>query len=220
MSSTPPTRRGRPPRHDRAALLEVAAGQLVERGYSGLRFQDVAEAAGGVPVASLRYYFPNIADLRDSALRHLVNDEITQLESAVAAIASPWERLMHICTTSIAPEVAGRREEWLLWLEFFRASAYDAGLLAEREAVRRRFLSLIDDCISCGARAGLFTVDGESIEVATEVLALIDGYGMRLALDHTLAEAQFASYRTERAVRRLLQVGVDVPVRSKVGSGA
>jgi DNA-binding transcriptional regulator YbjK len=216
MSSNPPTRRGRPPRHDRAALLEIAAAQLLERGFSALRYHDVAEA-GSVPVASLRYYFPTITDLRVSALRHLVTDEIVHLEATAEAIEDPWARLIHICTSSISPQVAGRREEWLLWLEFFRAAASDTGLHQQREEVRRRFLALIADCIAKGAREGVFTVDGEAIEVATEVLALIDGYGMRLAMDHTVAEAQFAAYRTERAVRRLLQAADSAPVLSIVG---
>ena len=54
---------GRPPVHDREHLLDVAASVVVERGYDGMRYHDLSDASG-VPVASLRRYFPTIDGLR------------------------------------------------------------------------------------------------------------------------------------------------------------
>jgi len=54
----------------RSALIEAAAGLLLEQGLAALSHRAVA-ARAGLPLASTTYYFASADDLRDEALQHV-----------------------------------------------------------------------------------------------------------------------------------------------------
>jgi DNA-binding transcriptional regulator YbjK len=54
----------------RAALVQAAAGLLLEHGLAALSHRAVA-ARAGLPLASTTYYFRSADDLRDAALHHV-----------------------------------------------------------------------------------------------------------------------------------------------------
>src|SRR4051794_41347113 len=53
----------------RSALIEAAAGLLLEEGLAAISHRAVA-ARAGLPLASTTYYFASADDLRDEGLRH------------------------------------------------------------------------------------------------------------------------------------------------------
>jgi DNA-binding transcriptional regulator YbjK len=61
----------------RAALVEAAAGLLVEGGFDAVRHRAVAERAG-LPLASTTYYFDSIDDLVTAAVEHHSRGEIAE----------------------------------------------------------------------------------------------------------------------------------------------
>ncbi len=198
-------RRGRPPRHNRSQILDAASEVLIFRGYESTRYSDVAEASG-VPVASLQHHFPTLEGLRREALRNKVRAELTSLASGVREIADPWERISHIIVTSVSLDPARRRGGWVLWLEYWRAAAHDPELAADSREVSELWLDLITGCISDGALAGQFLIEGSPREAAVELHALLDGLGIRLAVPHLPEEASQAIHLLERAARRMLAV--------------
>jgi AcrR family transcriptional regulator len=105
---SPAPRRGRPPRHNRAEILDAASEILIFRGYEATRYSDVAEASG-VPVASLQHHFPNLELLRREALRNKVRAELTALAAQADLIADPWERMHYILVTAVSLDAARRR---------------------------------------------------------------------------------------------------------------
>lgn len=61
----------------RAALVEAAAGLLVEGGFDAIRHRAVAERAG-LPLASTTYYFDSLDDLVTAAVEHSGRAELAR----------------------------------------------------------------------------------------------------------------------------------------------
>jgi AcrR family transcriptional regulator len=199
-------RRGRPPRHNRAEILDAASEVLIYRGYESTRYSDVAEASG-VPVASLQHHFPTLEELRREALRNKVRAELSSLEVQVAQIADPWERIRHIIVTSISLDPARRHGGWVVWLEYWRAAAHDPELAQDSREVNVAWLGLISRCIADGVESGVFQVDGTPALAAAELHALLDGLGIHLAIEHPPVTATGSIAILERAARRMLLPG-------------
>jgi AcrR family transcriptional regulator len=196
-------RRGRPPRHNRGDILDAASEVLIFRGYEATRYSDVAEASG-VPIASIQHHFPAIEELRREALRNKVRGELTSLADQVRRIDDPWDRILHIITRSVSLEPARRRGGWILWLEYWRAAAHDPALARDSDQVNEQWLDLITSCVADGVGAGTFHLEGTPREAATELHALLDGLGVRLAVEHPPEVAAEAIALLERAARRML----------------
>ena len=203
MGTTQPRRRGRPPVHRREDLLEAAAERLLTRGYAGLRYQDVSEASG-VAVASLRHYFPTLAELRKEALRHLVRSELETLREQLREVEDPWERVRLFFTGAVQLDEDQRKDSWVLWLEYWRAAAHDPEIRAHRLLVDSAWDELMEECIQDGVDSGDFQLDQPVAEAARELHALIDGYGTRLTVEYSREDAERAVSRVHRAVRRML----------------
>ncbi len=209
MPTVPQPRRGRPPKHSKPLLLNVASQALIKRGYANLRYRDVAEEAG-VPIASLQHYFPNLATLRREALLHRVLGEAAEIDSLALAIEDPWERLRFIVTEAIGGD-AERHGEWLVWLEFWRAAAHDPVLRDFNRAGTREYTSLLSRTVEYGVRRGVFETTVDAEEIAEELMFLIDGIGVRLAIseEHEIAERGMALL--DRRLRALLGVNAAYP---------
>lgn len=201
-------RRGRPPRHNRADILDAASGALIFRGYDGLRYGDIAHASG-VPVASLQHYFPTIEVLRREATRHTVRTELDAVVREMNGIADPWARLRHLIFEAVSGDPATRRGTWVIWLEYWRAAAHDPALAGDSRALNERWLALIGGCIAEGVEAGQFSLEGTPRAAAAELLATLDGLGIRLAAEHTPEEAAEAVELLDRAARRMLRPVTD-----------
>jgi AcrR family transcriptional regulator len=183
--------------------LDAASASLLQRGYSGLRFKDVSRASG-VPVASLRHYFPSLESLRKEALLHLVRVELDDMRDTLAGVEEPWERLRLVIIFGIDPDPASRRDGWVQWLDFWRVSAHDAEMAADARLVHDAWLTLLSDTIEDGVQSGLFQLDQSVAEAAREFYAVLDGIGLDLAITHTDEDARASMAAVERAVRRML----------------
>lgn len=69
----------------RQALVEAAAGLLVERGFDAVRHRAVAERAG-LPLASTTYYFDSLDDLIAAAVEHHGRTELVRGAALLAAL--------------------------------------------------------------------------------------------------------------------------------------
>lgn len=192
----------------------MAARVVVERGYDGLRFQDVA-VASGVPAASLRHYFPTIGALRHEALMHSVRREMEQLEEQVARHDDPWDQIREIIIFSLGTDAAMRRHSWLLWLEYWRAAARDEVLARHSDVIDAEWTAMTLRAVRAGVAAGSFRLDQPEERAAYEVSILTDGAGLAIAIEpdnDELAAAQIE--HVLRAARRML--GVSAPTTPRV----
>ena len=209
MPTVPQPRRGRPPKHSKPLLLDVASQALIKRGYANLRYRDVAEEAG-VPIASLQHYFPNLATLRREALLHRVLGEAAAIDSVAIGIEDPWERLRFVVTESIGLD-SSRHSEWLVWLEFWRAAAHDQLLRDFNQASAREYAALLSRTIDYGVDRGTFHPEVSVADIASELQFMIDGIGVRLAVAEDQDTAQLGLDLVERRTRELLRVDTTQP---------
>lgn len=206
MGDVEAPRRGRPPVHNRADLLESAARVVVERGYDGLRYQDLSDASG-VPVASLRHYFPTIDGLRREALMHSVRLEMEQLSAHIAQFDDPWQQVCELIIQSLGTTAAERRFSWLLWLEYWRNCARDEALARHSDVIDEEWTQMTQRIVDAGVERGQFVLDQPAHEAAYEVTILIDGVGLAIAIDPANEElARSRVLQVTRASRRLLGV--------------
>jgi len=170
-----------------------------------MRYQDLS-AASGVPVASLRHYFPTIDGLRHEALTHSIRAELAMLEAHADQYDEPWEQLRQFIRHALGVDAAARRFSWLLWLEYWRVSARDPHLGRTAIEVYDAWDGVVQRIIDRGMVDGTFRVgDLTAEEAAFQVSAFIDGVGPSIAIapeDDELAERLL--HRVEAATRRLL----------------
>lgn len=189
MNAKPATRKGRPQQWDRDAILLAARAVTVDRGFDGLRFADVA-AATSVPVSSLQYAFGSRDDLVREVLRAGVNDEFARLESAVGEESDPWQRIEIFVRRGISLDDQVRREGWLLWIEYWRASLRDDVVREDYARVASSWRALVRDAIDGGVAAGEFSLKMSSDEAAAVVVAIVDGLGLQIEVGGRLVATQ------------------------------
>ena len=146
MSASTPAAAVRAPRQDnrRQQLLDVAARLFRERGYHVTSMRDIAHEVGMLS-GSIYYHFPSKEELLlavyEEGLRHIA----AQVDAAVAAEGTPWERLEAGCAAHL---------EALLELSDYtqvmiRVLPPEGGKVAERllelrDRYEARFRELID----------------------------------------------------------------------------
>lgn len=181
------------------ATRSVAA----ERGYHATRLSDVAEASG-VPVSSLQHHFGS----RDAMVREAVNagvrEELSRVREATDTIADPWERLQRILRMAISSDDTDRREGWLVWIEHWHSALRDPSLLSDTVEAQRQWSDLFKQVIDDGVEVGVFHPVDSSKDIATELIALIDGLGIPLLLRRGDVSIRRAQRLVTRAAQRLL----------------
>ena len=198
------TRRSRSPERDRPLLLRATRRVAARRGYDATRFSDVA-AATGVPISSLQYYFGT----RDRLVREAITDgalgELSRLEHQVAPLTDPRERLHAVIASMISMDDEERREGWLVWMEFWRTAMRDPELSVASVDVLGRWRSFLAAIIDDGRRCSAFDYDGPTEDAVTELMALLDGLGIPLALGHAYCDEHRAIEIATRAAERMLR---------------
>lgn len=198
----------------RAAVLAAAGGVIGHRGADGTRFTDVSRASG-VPVSTLQYYFGSREDLLIAAFRHECAREQAAMTSAVRASEDPWDQMVHLVRVGVAD---GDRPAptWRTWVEFWRAALRDDELREEAHEVYHRWRGLVQEVVRAGITSGRFR-SGLNPDIAShQIVALIDGIGIPLALgDPGLPAGQGTATKVVTdAVARLL----GMPPRGEPGA--
>lgn len=193
-----PRGRGRPRVYRTEDLLDSASEALVAHGYRGLTFAAVARHAG-VPTASVQHHFTTVAELRRAALKHNVRVELDALRLGQDAATAPWDRVRTFIHESIGTDGTARQVGWTLWLDYYRAAANDPEIAEHMWATRMSWREVLAEVIRSGVETGVFAVADEPIDLAETLFALIDGFGVRLAVPHSDAEADRIIASIERA---------------------
>lgn len=196
-------RRGRPSMHSRDDLLQVTRSVAAVRGYEATRLSDVAEASG-VPVSSLQHYFGSRDAMVREAVMGGVREELRRVQDASRAIADPWQRLQRILRLAISSDDSDRREGWLVWIEHWHSALRDPSLLPDTVEMQREWRELFTQVIVDGVEQGVFHPMDSPADIATELIALIDGLGIPLLLRRGDVSIRRAQRLVTRAAQRLL----------------
>ena len=183
----------------------VGAGRVIaRRGADGTRFADVAAETGSA-ISTLQYSFGNREDMIIAALRHTNAAGVQRVETALAALDDPVERMREFFRVILrADSSAEEAREWMLvWVEYWRAGARDAELAREWCAVYEQWKELLRRILRDGVAGGDFTV--EDIEAASaQLLALIDGLFVPMVLGDASTPPPVAAALALSAVAAIL----------------
>jgi AcrR family transcriptional regulator len=177
----------------RADVLAAAGAVVAARGAEATRFADVT-AATGVGVSTLQYYFGSREDMLIAVFRHVAQADFDAIEGRLAGKSDPWERLV-----TIAAHLSGDTG-WRVWVESWRWALRDPEVRADVLGDYARWHELIAAEIEAGRRAGRFGPSRSPLDTARQVLALIDG----LALPVALGDPQIPGDLLTDALSRLL----------------
>jgi AcrR family transcriptional regulator len=187
----------------KVAVLEAACRVIAERGADATRFADVA-AESGVPVSTLQYYFGSREDLLVAAFRHASSAEIAALETAVAAIADPWEQLERIIATSLTGYEPDAPEGGRLWIESWHFGIRDAEMRADALRDNTAWRRLVAQVVRRGIEQGAFGTAYDPDKVAVLTIAATDGMGIPLSLANPEITPASAAQDVMAALRDML----------------
>ena len=165
-------------------VLHGARRVIAQRGADATRFRDVAAETGSA-VSTLQYSFGSREDLIIAALEDAAEADFDRVRRAAEAASGPVEQLRALVRESVVADSEEKaREAWLVWVEYWRAAARDGELRSGSAAIYAQWRTLVGGILSDGRAAGDFRSDLDTDLAATQVLALLDGVGVPVVLEH------------------------------------
>ena len=182
------------PEERRRRILSATVEVLRERGFTGTRVADIADAAG-TSSGLVLYHFKSLEGALSQALTTVEDEFYADLEAELGASAGPAARLRRMAEmgAGAGPAVG----DWGLWLEIWVRALRDPGARTTREQLDRRWRGWLRDVVDEGVAAGVFSTDHPQ-DVTARLAALMDGLAIQLALDDP-------DMSTDRFVRLWLQ---------------
>ncbi|HEY0533234.1 MAG TPA: TetR family transcriptional regulator C-terminal domain-containing protein [Actinoplanes sp.] len=162
----------------RADVLAAAGAVVAARGAEATRFADVT-AATGVGISTLQYYFGSREDMLIAVFRHAAQADFDAVETRLSGLGDPWERLV-----TIAAHLSGDTG-WRVWVESWRWALRDPEVRADVLGDYARWHELIAAEVAAGETAKTFRLSRTPTDTARQVLALIDGLALPVALGDT-----------------------------------
>jgi AcrR family transcriptional regulator len=181
---TESSHRGRRAGRGKLHVLHGARRVIAQRGADATRFRDVAAETGSA-VSTLQYSFGSREDLIIAALEDAAEADLDRVRRAAEAASGPVEQLRALVRESVVAESeAEAREAWLVWVEYWRAAARDGELRSGSAAIYAQWRTLVSGILTDGRAAGQFRSDLDTEQTAIQVLALLDGVGVPVVLEH------------------------------------
>jgi AcrR family transcriptional regulator len=182
MTDTGPETEGK-----RRILVESAAEVFAKQGFAATRVSDISSHAG-VGKGTVYEYFSSKEELF-FAVFELINDEIrSRVDMTVTGSASAKEVLTAIFRSS-AEIITEHREIFSMNLDFWaasRGSAFEDRFTTACRAMYQEYRELAAGVIRRGQDEGDFRTDFDADQVATMVVAALDGLGVQSWFDRAI----------------------------------
>lgn len=190
-------------RERKRMILAKALELVAQRGTANVRLRDVADAAQ-VSVGTLQHYFYSRDQLVREAFTQNAYEVIDDVLKAHSSTASPWDALQRMFDAVFASEKLALRS--LLWVEFVAASRHDEQLRQLAAEVWNAWRVPIRETLTRGVADGSFSPALEVESAVTNILALIDGGEIAVALQIKDISPSSLALDLKAAVRTLLGV--------------
>ncbi len=181
----------------RRELVEASWNVIANDGIQRLTMRRVASAAG-CTTGRISHYFRNREELLSSALSAAYDDAERRMIAIAKSTLPAKERLKLVAYEGL-PLDAARLREWKVWIVFWAAAASSSSLSdlnrARYRGWRNLLLRLFTDIESVSKSDYEMRVD--------ELLALIDGLGIRVALDSSASLRKLARKTIDEYIARL-----------------
>jgi AcrR family transcriptional regulator len=175
------TRKSRAER--RRDLIEAARRAMIQHGTDGVHLHQVAEQAGLTSGAVL-YHYPELDDLLLEA-HHAGMERFYELRlKKIAHLSDPVEKLVATVRSGVpdGPDDA----DVLLLNELGGAAGRSRVYATLLTTLYDRQVSMYQLILETGAAQGAFTLAGDSLTIARNLVALEDAYGYRIVARHPL----------------------------------
>ncbi|HEY2637924.1 MAG TPA: TetR/AcrR family transcriptional regulator [Solirubrobacteraceae bacterium] len=170
-----------PQQSARDRILDAAVARIAREGIDDVRVARIAMDAG-VSAALVHYHFDSREALLAEALEHsyeLIGD--VRIGGPAGDAAPVAERLVAMIDSCL-PEPGAQRDDWLLWVELWLRAGRRPELRETAAGLYVRMHDWFREALDAGVAAGeLAAVD--TAVVADRLLALIDGYGLRVLME-------------------------------------
>jgi AcrR family transcriptional regulator len=193
--------------------LNAAARRVIAaRGVEAMRIKDVADEAGMSP-QSVLYYYPDLDQLIEEAIQHVVERFAERRQETVEGIDDPRAALIELIRAGMP---SGPNDEDLRIT--YNAAGYlrdNATLGALIRSMTARQVEVYRRVLDLGASKGVFTLADSSQAIARNLVALEDAYGLyMISGGHIRDEAlammlSFASIATRTDLRQEARSNAD-----------
>ncbi|RFC73618.1 TetR family transcriptional regulator [Streptomyces sp. AcE210] len=161
----------------REALVDAAGRAIAERGLEGLRIKDIA-AEAGMSAGSVLYYYPEMDELVLEVHRGAVERYLAARQGAVDGATGAAARLRALVGSGL-PGGSGDAVHGLLF-ELHRRADRSSGHATLMASLFAREVALYSTVLEVGAAVGEFTLTEPVADLARNLVALEDGYGLHI----------------------------------------
>jgi len=161
----------------REALVDAAGRAIAERGLDGLRIKDIA-AEAGMSAGSVLYYYPEMDELVLEVHRGAVERYLGARQGAVEGASGAVARLRALVGSGL-PGGSGDAVHGLLF-ELHRRADRSSGHATLMASLFAREVALYATVLEVGAAVGEFTLGEPVADLARNLVALEDGYGLHI----------------------------------------
>ncbi|MFE2985304.1 TetR/AcrR family transcriptional regulator [Streptomyces sp. NPDC059262] len=161
----------------REALVDAAGRAIAERGLEGLRIKDIA-AEAGMSAGSVLYYYPEMDELVLEVHRGAVERYLAARQGAVDGATGAAPRLRALVGSGL-PGGSGDAVHGLLF-ELHRRADRSSGHATLMASLFAREVALYATALEVGSAVGEFTLTEPVTDLARNLVALEDGYGLHI----------------------------------------
>lgn len=191
----------------RERILSAACEVIAETGFEKIRMWMVAERAG-VSTALLHYHYKTRDKLFTEAMTHSFANTTVDLERDADSVA-PSVILARI-VRSLLPMDPELRQDWRLWQELWVRALRDDETQRFAVDLYDQLQEWVSGAVNRGIEAGEFN-DTDVAGLSTHILALCDGYGIRLMLSDPKVTSDSALAAVWRAIAAELGMSPTFP---------
>jgi AcrR family transcriptional regulator len=165
----------------REQLVRAARQVLLERGAVGLRVKDIAERAGLVP-SSVLYYYPRIEELLLEVARDAIDRYAERRAREVRQLADPAEQLRLAIHLGVPTGPDDDESRLLYELDALTGTSPAFAMMTTSFFDRQALL--YEYVLESGAAQGRFELTQPAQTLARGLVALEDGLGLQVVIQH------------------------------------
>ena len=175
----------------REEILAVTCDVVRERGFAQTRMSDVAHRLGISPPLVV-YHFGSKDALLAEAFAYASRNEMVDLDAISDATDAPLDRLDALLVSGLGPST---RASWALWIDSWGEALRSPVLRKTWRQLDDRWRAVLEEVVDQGMKAGVFVTD-DAAEMAAVLAAMIDGFGVQVALSSSRRAVSLDQART------------------------
>jgi len=162
----------------RERLLDAAVRLIAREGIDNVRIARIA-AEAGVSAGLVHYHFASRDALLEEAIEHSYERAGDIRLAALGEGRADAVQRLRAMIDQCLPSTPALREDWVLWVELWLRGARDPALRPVAARLYARLHAWFAEALADGIAAGQLR-DCDVARMADRLLALLDGYGIRV----------------------------------------